>query len=592
MFALSACSESSLSPPSPIAGPSRSISSVPSDEQARVNDLTRSIALALSNSGLRNQLRIDLRDSRHTKEHKLELRSYLKGQNGGLLLAQMARVTGATRDSLMVLVNGVRPLEFYMPVAAHRESWSGGQDLLVASQLAEKDIPVGYDLAGQAVQLSLSQPPSTPTLTLVPIETDFASPLDATRYVNTNAKGGTTIGTFALIDPCSDPTAPGCQSGTNPPGIPDAAYLTALNLADVHEPWTKGVPELEFHVHGPQSKDYPLYGEDLSCAGELAPGTQYWDQNANNWSAPIGAGAPLIMSRYNINNFQARFPGEAVHYLIWEDDNAACKTVTDKDMKTILATSIGQAAGAGNLARRGGPLAVVGAVAFSFTVSLITNGASLLLGNDDYVGALIAVKGTPDEALYPNMTHVVKDGGTAVGSARIEFVWPTTAAASVTPSAPSVALNQYQSTTLSAIVRDQYGSTMSGHPISWRSDNTNIARIDDNGSIYGANAGSTTLYVRACDPDCIDGPVSVTVRPDVLPLSVTTSGPTVVTGCPCTWTATATGGTAPYSYQWTGVLFGTGPSISGTPSSSGSLNLTVTDAAGRTASSSRFVSVY
>lgn len=519
---ISACSENPLLPSStplvPAANALLELSETP--EQHALTELTRDVALALSNQGLRNQVRDDLRDSRHTVEHKLELRSYLKGQRGGVLLAQMSKETGVSRDSLLALVRAVRPLEFYMPVPAHREGWTGDANLLVASQLKERDTPVGYNLSGEAVTLDLKQAPATPTLSLVPVETDFTKDVDTRKYHNTHDKNGTTIGTFALVDPCTDPTAPGCEGGTTPPpGVtPDAVYLTESHLVDAHEPWDKGMPELELHVHGPINKDYPLYGEDLTCVGGDATGDKFWDQNPNDWSATIGNGAPLLMSRYNIDQFQSRFPHEAVHYIMWEDDYQACKTVTDRDMKAVLLQAASAAAGAGILVNKTGSGVTVSlaAAAVAFTVDIIKNGASLIYGNDDLVGALIDIRGTPYEASHPGQSHVVMDGGSYNGTARLEFVWATAAngrafASSVTPSATAVGIDQGQSQTLTATVYDQYGSTMSGHPISWRSNDQSIARIDDDGILHAIGGGNTTVVVRACDPNCMDSPVNVAV---------------------------------------------------------------------------------
>lgn len=63
------------------------------------------------------------------------------------------------------------------------------------------------------------------------------------------------------------------------------------------------------------------------------------------------------------------------------------------------------------------------------------------------------------------------------------------------------------------------------------------------------------------------------------PLIAEISGPSQVqpNDPACTWYADVTGGVAPYSYQWSGVLSGTGSSVSGSPSSSGWLYLDVTD---------------
>lgn len=64
--------------PPPGAAPLLTLGSLTrSPSQVAVGEITRSVARALRNKGLRNQVRNDLRYSRHTVEHKLELRSYL-----------------------------------------------------------------------------------------------------------------------------------------------------------------------------------------------------------------------------------------------------------------------------------------------------------------------------------------------------------------------------------------------------------------------------------------------------------------------------------------------------------------------------------
>lgn len=64
----------------------------------------------------------------------------------------------------------------------------------------------------------------------------------------------------------------------------------------------------------------------------------------------------------------------------------------------------------------------------------------------------------------------------------------------------------------------------------------------------------------------------------VYPVTASIDGPSQVQPqVECTWEADVSGGTLPYSYQWSGVLSGTGSSVSGEVSSSGNLSLTVTD---------------
>ncbi len=65
------------------------------------------------------------------------------------------------------------------------------------------------------------------------------------------------------------------------------------------------------------------------------------------------------------------------------------------------------------------------------------------------------------------------------------------------------------------------------------------------------------------------------------PPAVTITGPTVVPhGVYCSWTATVTG-ISPFTYQWSGMFSGSGPSVDGFVSSSGWLAVVVTDRLGR-----------
>lgn len=57
-----------------------------------------------------------------------------------------------------------------------------------------------------------------------------------------------------------------------------------------------------------------------------------------------------------------------------------------------------------------------------------------------------------------------------------------------------------------------------------------------------------------------------------------------------TWTATVSGGTAPYTYSWSGLFYGTSSSVSGSVSSSDDLYLDVTDAVGTHVSVSKYIS--
>jgi hypothetical protein len=254
------------SPVSPNAALASASFTVAADEHAAAAELARAVALALDDPGLRQRIKQDMRRSPN-REHKLELSSYLHG-NGGILLAKMAQQSGRSRQELMGLMTAVRPLEFYMPVPAHRASWSGGAELLLAWRLGEDEAPAGYTLGGERVALDPRTPPRTPTLVLVPVETDFTQPLPEADARNINDQNGETIGTM-IVDPivCVQSASPGevttmaeeCPVDPGdgggyvpppPPPPPAGIYFKEMVIYDNNEPWTSGSPEIEVHFRG------------------------------------------------------------------------------------------------------------------------------------------------------------------------------------------------------------------------------------------------------------------------------------------------------------------------------------------------------
>jgi hypothetical protein len=191
-----ACSDNQLTPTAPAADPSVAASVAVTQEQEALDQIARAVALALQDQGLRQRIKNDMRASRY-QEHKLDLSSYLRGESGGILLAKMAKETGRSRDELLALLGGVRPLEMYFPVRAHREGWTGGADLQVLGHLtASGDPTAAYALTGASVSVAGDVAPLTPTLAIVQRETDFSEPLDMSRIRNVRDKGGQSIGTY------------------------------------------------------------------------------------------------------------------------------------------------------------------------------------------------------------------------------------------------------------------------------------------------------------------------------------------------------------------------------------------------------------
>jgi len=220
----------------------------PGEEETALRVVARAVALALQDQGLRSRLLNDMRDSR-VREHKLEFRRYLRGASGGILLAKMAARSGLSRSRLLSELDALKPLEFYFPVREHRQSWHGGADLLVAAQLRESDKPIGFDLTGESIALSLDAAPTVPTVVLVPVETDFTAPTSSGTGDAIAVRQTANDCDPSAIQPCGDDPGSG---GPGPGPYPTGIFFNQMVVRDFHEPWTRGDPELEVWLSGTQ----------------------------------------------------------------------------------------------------------------------------------------------------------------------------------------------------------------------------------------------------------------------------------------------------------------------------------------------------
>jgi hypothetical protein len=310
-------------------------------EKAALDELTRLVALAMNDQGLRQRVKNDMRASRHTIEHKLPFSDYLHGNSGGILLAKMAKESGKSRDEILALLEQVRPLEFYMPVPEHRESWTGGSDLWIGSLLEDHTVPTVFTTSGQRISLTAEEIPTTPAIALVPVETNFTATLSAVGFVNTNDQSGEAIGTYqprsrsnsgsgetCLQPPCDgdDGSSGGGGAGINWSNLPTGLYLTKIDIPDDYEGPFKGSPEFETHLQAPNTD--PAKAADLRCAGALAPDPRsVYDQNGRGFT-----GAILVADSFEMARFQARY-GTSVGMSIisWEDDDGACEIRVEQD---------------------------------------------------------------------------------------------------------------------------------------------------------------------------------------------------------------------------------------------------------------------
>lgn len=356
---LAGCDKDGLTPLEPVvAAPEQAHNA--SAEHTAVDEVTRAIALALQDKGLRQRVLNDLRNSRVSHERKLLFSDYVRGQSGGILLAKMRSHTGHSAEDLLRIVETLRELEFYMPVEAHRATWTGGPELIVAWQLLEREDPVGYRLDGSAVALSNAAAPATPVLALVTREADFSKEVSADWAV-VDDQGGRAIGT--LLAPggrrhvrnadgsgrimvgapsslpsgwsasvqqgdCDDPTVRVCPGGgepVTPVTYPAGVYLHYANINDLGESWVRGDPEIEIKVIGP-TYHATSNGEQISCSGQGASGAKHFDMNNHTWSKSRWSVQGQILAKAQVDSFYTIY--NAPYSLqLWEDDDRPCEVV-------------------------------------------------------------------------------------------------------------------------------------------------------------------------------------------------------------------------------------------------------------------------
>jgi len=132
--------------------------------------LARGLALALADPAFRARVHAEL-DRSPYREHKLPFQRFLAA-DGGVGLAALARRTGRPASDLAHEADAAIPLEMYLPVPAHRRAWTGGADVLVATAIADHDVPVAFDLHGNRRLLDPEHPPATPVIAVVAVEVD------------------------------------------------------------------------------------------------------------------------------------------------------------------------------------------------------------------------------------------------------------------------------------------------------------------------------------------------------------------------------------------------------------------------------------
>src|SRR5258708_4057967 len=387
------------------------------EERVALTRIARLIAQAMDNEPARQHLKRDMRAAPF-KEHKLELGSYLRSKEGRALLDAMVAKSGGGEAEVFGPLAAIRPLEFYMPVAKHRESWTGKGDVLVVSQLDESGAIVAFDESGRSVSLDKKVPPDQPTLSIVPVETRFDQPMTPAASRNVRDQGGNAIGTLEPLSikgsnliSCGD-TCGGGGGGSPPPALAPGLYLEFSRILDMKEPWTRGEPEIEVHIQGPETAVAPTYVGDQSCSGEhVYDSRKYFDQNTGFWDGHV-----MLFSEEETVAYLSKF-NQGFHILFWEDDNQACVLKLDSNALSELLKSTAGSAGTVALKVIPGVSWVI--VATAFVGNLFANAGAWLLTNDDFIGAAVDLQSAGYN--YPGNTHVIMDGTTLNGRATIVY---------------------------------------------------------------------------------------------------------------------------------------------------------------------------
>lgn len=379
MVVLAACSDTQEAPFSVNDPAAASVTNTaPTNHQ-----VARHISVALRDPAVRAKLQQDMAASR-VKEGKLFLRSYLRGAGQGLLTG-MARAAGATEQEILELVHQVEPLEIYLPSEEYRASWTGGSDLIVGTQLDERDEVFALHLNGQSVRIPTRTLPVTTTLSVVPAESFH----DSGEPLNRDLAGG-----------AADRIA--VRTSTSTSGW-YGLWVTEVHIGDKcnYECGLRGAPEFEMWLEKADDRT------KLACQDEDYSVSPFrWNMDDNDYyydfllqeDAKIPSGTKMVVA-------------------MWEDDKDRCvaKPAGAKDYVKEAVDLITAAAGAYKAYKEKGLLDGQTIVALSHAVIAAK---SMTDSGDDFVGVSsgdIDITGTETRVSLSNQN------GTTVGWMKLQY---------------------------------------------------------------------------------------------------------------------------------------------------------------------------
>lgn len=335
-----------------------------SPEAARAERLARRLALALADSAYRAELHAELERS-PVPERKLHFQRYLAADRARAA-ERIAQTTGARAEDVTAEALGAVPLELYLPVPAHRAAWAGGAEVLVATALADREVPVAFDVTGRRMLLDPDTPPAAPVLALVPVETDF----DAPHSAGANAE-------------CLD--CGGDGGGDAVTGL----VMSYASFAEDFEGWLKGAPEFEIHIMGPNSATDTTMARTIQCIGERADLGYRWNMDNLQWS-----GTARLFTDGQLAAFERDYPGRAFLIMALEDDDGPCVIKADRDLAAALLRATRDAYNHYNGAKDKRVFTPDGVQrllkAGQSSIALLSAIASLIKTNDELIGIAVA----------------------------------------------------------------------------------------------------------------------------------------------------------------------------------------------------------
>ena len=173
----------------------------PTGPISAADSLAQRVALALGDPQVRQMVFEDLRDS-PVREHRLHLRSYLRGERGANVIASAARATSLSTQSILASEGLLPELELLLPRPLDRIRWSGTNDIVVIGAIdgirakSASHHYVGYTTEGVSVLVDGLAPVPYPVIAIAPLSIEFGSDPEGTRSAATK-NTRTTISTPA-----------------------------------------------------------------------------------------------------------------------------------------------------------------------------------------------------------------------------------------------------------------------------------------------------------------------------------------------------------------------------------------------------------